>query len=117
MEPFPNTGMWNLEPFPSIGLENIYNLYPVLDRGTYRTFLQYWTLEPFPSTAWTGEARTFPSNGLGITFSSIGLENISNLYPVMDRGTCRTFSQYWTWDLIELFPSTAWNGEFRIISQ
>ena len=52
MEPFQSTGLGNLEPFSCIGLENIYNLYPVLDRGTYRTFSQYWTeepIEPFPS--------------------------------------------------------------------
>ena len=96
---------------PSIGLGN-QKLFPVLDKYLYRSEEP---TEHFPSTAWTGKLiepklgniEPIPSIGLGNLepFSSIGLENIYNLYPVLDGGTYRTFSQYWTWELIEPFPS------------
>ena len=139
IEPFPSSGLGNLEPFSSIGLEKIYNLYLVMDRETYRTHpsaslvlekgsigspVQYWKWFKVPNSK-TGKRflvpqtsepmEPFASTGLGNLeyFSSIGLENIYNLYSVLDRGTYRTFSQYWTWDLIEPYSSTAWNGDSR----
>ena len=67
IEPIPSTRLENLELFSSIGLENIYNLYPVMHRGTYRTFSQYWTwelIEPFHRTG-LGNLEYFPSTALG----------------------------------------------------
>ena len=66
IEPFPSTGLGVLQPFSSIGLENIYNLYSVLHRGTNRTFSQYWTwelIEPFHRTG-LGNLEYFPSTAL-----------------------------------------------------